>query len=89
MSLFTRPIVLTWADPNDTSDDSRVTFEINTIEDMVRLNVIHGNFKAGSIMATKIVIGWPLVLSSMKSFLETGKAIDIMAVKSRVEAVKK
>jgi uncharacterized protein YndB with AHSA1/START domain len=74
-------LVLTWADPKETSDDSRVTFEIDTIKDMVRLNVIHGNFKAGSIMATKIVIGWPLVLSSLKSFFETGKAIDIIAIK--------
>jgi hypothetical protein len=49
----------------------------------VRLNVIHGNFKAGSTMATKIVIGWPLVLSSMKSFFETGKAIDIIALKKQ------
>ncbi|MFZ3324868.1 MAG: SRPBCC family protein, partial [Methylocella sp.] len=78
-SIPPKRLVLTWADPADTADDSRVTFEIDTIEDMVRLNVIHGNFKPGSIIATKIVIGWPLVLSSMKSFLETGKAIDVMA----------
>ncbi len=78
-------LVLTWADPDKPEDDSRVTFEIDTIEDMVRLNVIHGNFKPGSIMATKIVIGWPLVLSSMKSFLETGKAIDVMNVKAALK----
>lgn len=77
-SIPPKRLVLTWADPADTADDSRVTFEIDTIEDMVRLNVIHGNFKPGSIIATKIVIGWPLVLSSMKSFLETGKAIDAL-----------
>ncbi len=81
-------LVLTWADPNDTSDDSRVAFEIETIKDMVRLNVIHGNFKADSVMATKVVIGWPLVLSSMKSFFETGKAIDILAIKQDCATVK-
>ncbi len=74
-------LVLTWADPADTADDSKVTFEIDTVQDLVRLNVIHGDFKPGSVMATKVVIGWPLVLSSMKSLLETGKAIDIMALK--------
>ncbi len=74
-------LVLSWASPENPSDDSRVTFEIEAIEDMVRLNVMHGNFKAGSTMAGAVVKGWPLVLSSMKSFLETGKAIDIMAVK--------
>ncbi len=36
----------------------------------------------GSIMAGKVAHGWPLVLSSMKSFLETGKAIDVVGVKA-------
>ncbi len=74
-------LVLTWADPENQSDDSNVTFEIETIEDMVRLNVIHGGFKAESKMAGKVAIGWPRVLSSMKSFLETGKALNIHCLK--------
>jgi uncharacterized protein YndB with AHSA1/START domain len=74
-------LVLTWADPAKPEDDSRVTFEIESIEDMVRLNVIHGNFKPGSVMATKVVSGWPRVLSSMKSFLETGVALNTWAMK--------
>ena len=75
-------LVLSWADPADLADDSRVTFEISVVGETVRLDVIHGDFKSGSIMATKIVIGWPLVLSNMKSFLETGKPFDIAAMKS-------
>jgi uncharacterized protein YndB with AHSA1/START domain len=74
-------LVLTWADPNDTADESRVTLEIEAVKDMVRLSVVHGDFKPGSVMRDKISQGWPLVLSSMKSFLETGKAIDIMEIK--------
>lgn len=74
-------LVLSWADPDDRSDDSRVTFEIEALGDMTRLNVVHGNFKAGSDMAGKVSKGWPLVLSNLKSFLETGKAFDIMAFK--------
>lgn len=75
-------LVMTWADatdPDDIHQHSRVTFEIEKIGDMVRLNVIHGNLKTGSIMAGKISIGWPRVLSSMKSFLETGVALDTWA----------
>ncbi|MDE2259436.1 MAG: SRPBCC family protein [Betaproteobacteria bacterium] len=75
-------LVMTWADPANTSDisePSRVTFEIETIDDMVRLNVIHGNLKTGSIMAGRISMGWPRVLSSMKSFLETGAALNTWA----------
>jgi len=78
-------LVLTWADPADKADDSRVTFEIDPVGDMVRLNVVHGNFKTGSTMAGKVSMGWPLVLSSMKSFLETGKAIDIMGLKAAMK----
>jgi len=74
-------LVLTWADPADAADDSRVTFEIDALEDMVRLNVIHGGFKAGSKMAGKVAMGWPLVLSNMKSFLENGKVMNIWAWK--------
>ena len=72
-------LVLSWADPANPTDDSRVTFEIDTIEDMVRLNVLHGNFKADSVMAGRVAKGWPRVLSSMKSFLETGTALDTWA----------
>lgn len=48
---------------------------------IVRLVVTHGAFKAGSTMPGKVSQGWPLVLSSLKSFLETGAPIDIIAVK--------
>lgn len=75
-------LVLTWADPSDATDTSRVTYELEPIADMVRLSIVHGNFKAGSDMPHKIGGGWPMVLSSMKSFLETGKPIDIMALKA-------
>jgi hypothetical protein len=51
------------------------------MDDMVRLSVVHGDFKPGSVMKNKVSFGWPLVLASMKSFLETGKGIDIWAVK--------
>jgi len=72
-------LVLTWADPDDLKDKSRVTFEIEGIKDMVCLTVTHDNFKAGSKMARKVSWGWPRVLSSMKSFLETGKGLNVFA----------
>jgi uncharacterized protein YndB with AHSA1/START domain len=72
-------LVLSWASPTNPTDESRVVFEIITIEDMVRLNVMHGDFKADSTMAGHVAKGWPLVLSSMKSFLETGKALNFWA----------
>jgi uncharacterized protein YndB with AHSA1/START domain len=70
-------LVLTWADPADESDASRVTFEIEPIGDTVRLDVIHGDFKPGSDMVNRVSGGWPRVLSSLKSFLETGNALEV------------
>ena len=84
-----RRLVITWADPadaQDQSDPSRVTFEIEPMEDMVRLNVIHGNLRVGSVMAGKISNGWPRVLSSLKSLLETGKALDTWSGVANVSA---
>jgi uncharacterized protein YndB with AHSA1/START domain len=78
-SIPPKRLVLSWADPDDAADKSRVTFEIEPIEDMVCLTVTHGNFKAGSPMVGKVSWGWPRVLSSMKSFLETGKGLNVFA----------
>ena len=66
-----------WADPDDPEDKSRVTFEIEAMEDMTCLNVAHGSFKTGSTMVKKVSGGWPRVLASMKTFLETGKGLNI------------
>jgi uncharacterized protein YndB with AHSA1/START domain len=71
-------LVMTWVDPDNVKDDSVVTLELQPIDDLVRLTVIHGDFKDGSAMQGKISKGWPLVLSSLKSFLETWNSIDIM-----------
>jgi len=75
-------LVLTWAEPADAanrSNHSRVTFELEAIEDMVRLSITHEALAAGSEMLRKITAGWPRVLSSLKSQLETGKPLPTWA----------
>ena len=77
-----RRLVLTWAEPADQAKrdkHSRVTFELETIEDMVRLTITHEALAAGSEMLRKISAGWPRVLSSLKSLLETGKPLPTWA----------
>lgn len=44
---------------------------------MVRLVVTHDRLQPGSGMEKGISKGWPLVLSSLKSFLETGSGLDL------------
>ncbi len=75
-------LVLTWAEPADRlSRDrhSRVTFEIDAVADMVRLRVTHEDLEPGSKMERNISEGWPRVLSSLKSLLETGQALKTWA----------
>ncbi|MCR1795489.1 MULTISPECIES: SRPBCC family protein [unclassified Leptospira] len=75
-------LVISWASPSQTSDPnsySRVTFNVEEYEDMVRLTVTHDELEAGSGMAKGIQQGWPIVLSSLKSLLETGQGIDVFA----------
>jgi uncharacterized protein YndB with AHSA1/START domain len=77
-----RRLVLTWAEPADQANrdkHSRVTFELDAIDDMVRLTITHEALAAGSEMLRKISAGWPRVLSSLKSQLETGKPLPTWA----------
>ncbi len=77
-----RRLVLTWAFPADAQNrakHSRVTFEIEPIEDMVRLTITHDELEVGSEMLRGITEGWPRVLSSLKTFLETGKPLRTWA----------
>jgi len=46
---------------------------------MVRLTVSHDELEAGSGMAKGVSKGWPVVLSSLKSLLETGRGLDVFA----------
>lgn len=74
-------LVLTWAFPNEIEDAtkvSHVTFEIEPHENnMVRLTVIHDELEAGSKMEQGITRGWPIVLSGLKTLLETGTALPM------------
>jgi uncharacterized protein YndB with AHSA1/START domain len=54
---------------------SRVTIEITPLKDQVRLTVVHDDFDEGSIVLEKISNGWPAVLSSLKTYLETGRSL--------------
>ena len=75
-------LVLTWANPEDKANrarHSRVTFEIEPVADMVRLTITHDELGADSEMQRGISEGWPRVLSSLKSLLETGRPLQTWA----------
>ena len=82
-----RRLVLTWARPNQT-DVSRVTFDIEDFMGSARLTVTHCDLSPEMLSA--ISGGWPAVLSSLKSLLETGQALAIkMAPPERMLAALK
>ena len=54
---------------------SKVTFEIEPLGELVKLTVIHDGFEAGSLMASLVSQGWPSILSSLKTLLETGETL--------------
>lgn len=77
-----RRLAMTWADPKDVGNvenHSLTTIDIEAIGDMVRVSLVHSNLEASSEVARKISIGWPRVLSSVKSLLETGQPLDTWA----------
>src|SRR5579864_3606149 len=51
---------------------SRVVIDLEQQKNQVKLTVTHDDFAAGSTLFASISNGWPLVLSNLKSYLETG-----------------
>lgn len=73
-------LVLTWAGANDDlrkEKASRVTFAVEPFLDVARLTLTHDELEAGSKMLQGITAGWPSVLSSLKTLLETGKPLKM------------
>lgn len=54
---------------------SKVTFEIEPVDGMVKLTVVHDGFDPGSTVLEMIGEGWPRLLSGLKSLLETGETL--------------
>ena len=54
---------------------SRVTFDLEELGEQVKLTVTHDDFEPGSTAATMVRNGWPPLLSSLKTLLETGEPL--------------
>jgi uncharacterized protein YndB with AHSA1/START domain len=59
---------------------SRVTFELEPAEDAVKLTVTHDQFVDGSKVRVGVSTGWPIIMASLKTLLETGAALALTSV---------
>jgi len=60
---------------NGKEPPSRVVMELEKQKDQVKLVVTHDDFIEGSKVFESISNGWPLVLSSLKSYVELNRAV--------------
>ena len=62
-----------WSDEVEREGTSRVTYEIEPVADSCRLTVIHDQLAEG--VNDEIFGGWPMILSGLKTLLETGETL--------------
>jgi uncharacterized protein YndB with AHSA1/START domain len=55
---------------------SCATFELEHLDEVVKLRVVHEIDVSGSKFIEAVSNGWPSILSSLKSLLETGEALE-------------
>jgi uncharacterized protein YndB with AHSA1/START domain len=72
-------LVLKWQNqmfPEMTAEGfSRLTYQLEPKGDSVKLTVTHKMEKTDSKLINAVSGGWPMILSSLKSLLETGESI--------------
>jgi uncharacterized protein YndB with AHSA1/START domain len=75
-----RRLVLTWRNefrPELHAEGySRLTYTLEAQGDMVKLTIAHDIDKPGSKLIEAVSTGWPAILSSLKSMLETGEPLE-------------
>jgi uncharacterized protein YndB with AHSA1/START domain len=54
---------------------STVTFELTPMGEVTRLRTVHGDLEQDGPFCRIVTGGWPMILSSLKSLLETGEPL--------------
>ena len=62
-----------WSDEVKALGASRVTWEIEQVADSCRLTVVHDQLRPGA--NAELYGGWPMILSGLKTLLETGEPL--------------
>ena len=71
------PSLLAYSWSHGGAPATKVTFTIKQVTpNNVRLQVVHEAYEAGSEIMDVVREGWSAILSSLKSYLETGKPLE-------------
>ena len=62
-----------WSDDVQNEGTSRVTWDIEPVGDSCRLTVTHDELREGA--NDEVYGGWPMILSGLKTLLETGELL--------------
>jgi uncharacterized protein YndB with AHSA1/START domain/DNA-binding transcriptional ArsR family regulator len=66
-------MVALWSDEAKSEGTTRITWEIEPVGDSCRLQVTHDQLSEGA--SSQLYGGWPMVLSGLKTWLETGQRL--------------
>ena len=66
-------MVALWGDDVKSEGTSRITWEIEPVGDSCRLTVTHDQLREGA--NEQLYGGWPMILSGLKTWLETGETL--------------
>jgi uncharacterized protein YndB with AHSA1/START domain len=85
-----RRLSYTWSNASEefrNERPSRVTFVLEPYGPLVKLTLTHDDFEDGSRMLQGVSKGWPAIMSSLKSMLESGRALDVPLAALKIEGV--
>lgn len=72
--LLVQTFTALWSDDVKAIGPTRVTWEIEPVGTSCRLTVVHDQLPEG--VNAEIYGGWPMILSGLKTLLETGELLD-------------
>ena len=72
--LLVQSFTALWSDDVRAIGETRVTWEIEPVGSSCRLTVVHDRLPEA--VNAEIYGGWPMILSGLKTLLETGELLD-------------
>jgi uncharacterized protein YndB with AHSA1/START domain len=78
-------MIALWSDEVKSEGTSRVTWEIEPVGDSCRLTVTHDQLREGA--NEELYGGWPMILSGLKTLVETGETLTTPGSLMYVEGV--